>query len=520
MRPEALDGARVLVTGLGVSGTAAARALLRFGSAVTVVDGRDGDEQRHAAGELETAGALVRLGDAESWPASDADFVITSPGWRPDQPLLSAARRRGVPIHSEIDLAQALRRGQVPWLGVTGTNGKTTTVGMLTSILTAAGFRAVAAGNVGLPLVDAVLADPPYDVIVAELSSFQLHWTSRLDLEVGAVLNVADDHLDWHGSFEAYAAAKGKIFAASVEALVNADDPVAAALLGPPSGDGFCPHSFSITDRADFWVEDGVLLDGSTGPDRIEAAEAVARGRDPLALDDPQDAVPGLDPASPSLPSRPGGGFELASVSDVPLPGPHNLANALAAAGMARLLGLDGEHGVPATAVREGLRAYRPGGHRGVIVGQSGGVDYVDDSKATNPHAAAASLAAYDRVVWLAGGLLKGADPAELVARAAPRLRGVVLLGVDRSVFRAALARHAPDVPVIAPGTGETEEVSGADVANGEDVMRRSVAAAARLAAPGDTVLLAPAAASMDQFRDYAARGTAFADAVRRLADA
>jgi UDP-N-acetylmuramoylalanine--D-glutamate ligase len=518
-----LAGRHVLVTGLGVSGRSAARALLGLGARVTVVDGRDGDGERAAASEIENAGARVRLGDAETPPPGfPPDLVITSPGWRPDQPLLVAAADSGVPIGSEVDLASTLARsqlrsrpsgylGEAPWLGVTGTNGKTTTVGMLASILAAAGYRAVAAGNVGLPLVDAVLADPPYDVIVAELSSFQLYWTSRLNLDIGCLLNVADDHLDWHGSFTAYATAKAKILDASAEGLVNDDDPTAAAMLDRSHENDPCPHSFSITRRADFCVEGGALLDFSTGPDSDEPAGAATRDREPFAPDAPQLAVPGLDPASRSLPSHPSGGFELASVADVPLPGPHNLANALAAAAMARLLALDGEHPVRAAAVRAGLRAYRPGGHRGAVVAQVDGVDYVDDSKATNPHAAAASLAAHDRVIWIAGGLLKDADPDELVAAAAARFRGVVLLGVERAVLRASVARHAPDVPLIEAGAGET------DVMDGTAVMREAVVAASRLAQPGDVVLLAPAAASMDQFRDYAARGAAFAEAARRI---
>ena len=461
----AYAGRRVCVAGIALSGAAAARALLGQDARVTVVDERDGPREQDVAAALEGLGAAVRLGPgAAAEPPDGTDLVVTSPGWRPDAPLLRAALGAGVEVIGEPELAWRLRpaASRVPWLGVTGTNGKTTTVGMLAAILQAAGYRATAAGNVGAPLVDAVLADPPYDVIVAELSSFQLHWASRLEFDSAAVLNVAPDHLDWHGSFEAYAAAKGRIYAGSREQLFNADDPVTESLL-PPAGDARCAHGFSITGPADFCVEAGVLLDRTTGP------------------------------------------HELAAVTDLALPGPHNLANALAAAGLARLLGLRMDFEVPPSAVRDGLRGFRPGAHRSALVASVDGVDYVDDSKATNGHAAAASLAAYPSVVWVAGGLLKGARVDDVVAAHAGRLRAAVLLGRDRAVVREALARHAPDVPVV--------EVTSTDTG----VMVEVVAAARRLAHPGDTVLLAPAAASMDLFTDYAARGDAFAAAVQAL---
>jgi UDP-N-acetylmuramoylalanine--D-glutamate ligase len=175
------------------------------------------------------------------------------------------------------------------------------------------------------------------------------------------------------------------------------------------------------------------------------------------------------------------------------------VANALAAAALARA------YGVPAVAVRDGLRTFQAGGHRIALVATADGVDYVDDSKATNPHAAAASQRAFDRVVWIAGGLAKGATFDDVVRQAADRLRGVVLMGVDRALVAQALARHAPDVPVV--------DVAGTDTGTMDDVVR----AAAALARPGDTVLLAPACASMDMFRDYAARGDAFEAAARSL---
>jgi UDP-N-acetylmuramoylalanine--D-glutamate ligase len=202
----------------------------------------------------------------------------------------------------------------------------------------------------------------------------------------------------------------------------------------------------------------------------------------------------------------------LLGAGELRVPGPHNTVNALAAAALARAAG------VPAASVARGLAGFRAGAHRNILVGSVDGVDYVDDSKATNPHAAGASLAAYPRVVWIAGGLLKGADVDPLVAAVAPRLAGVVLLGRDRAHLARSLARHAPSVPVVEVPSGDDEAVTAGTSGTAEVVMRRVVEAAAGLARPGDTVLLAPAAASMDVFTDYGHRGRAFEGAVAALA--
>jgi UDP-N-acetylmuramoylalanine--D-glutamate ligase len=445
-------GRRFVVAGLGVSGAAAARALLDHDSRVLVVDDRDDAGLRAVADELRARGAEIRLGDAET--PVDADVIITSPGWRPTKPLLLAAAAQGVEIIGEPELAQRLQPQPGPaWLAVTGTNGKTTTVGMLTSILSAAGFRVTAAGNVGHALTDVVRSSPPPDVLVVELSSFQLHWSPDLVLAGAGLLNIAPDHLDWHGSMAAYIEAKSRVLSAPW-VVYNIDDPTVAEVCAAHDR----AISFSITsDDAAYALRDGAL----SGPDHNA----------------------------------------LMTVTNLPAQGPHNVANALAASAMARTFG------APVEAVAAGLSKYRPAGHRNALVASLDDVAYVDDSKATNPHAAAASLSAYDNVVWIAGGLLKGATVDDLVVAQHDRLRGVVLIGVDRGRIRDALARHAPDVPVV--------EVEATDTR----AMTAIVSEARRLAAPGDTVLLAPAAASMDMFRDYAERGDAFAAAVRRLAE-
>ncbi len=451
-------GSRVCVAGIGVSGTAVARTLRGLGADVTVVDDRDGPAERDRGTELEWLGARVRLGAGGELPTG-TDLVVTSPGWRPTAPLLTAAVAAGVPVVGEVELAWRLRRPDAaPWLALTGTNGKTTTVRMLASILTAAGYRAAAAGNVGTPVLDAVLTEPAYDVLAVELSSFQLHWSSTLCPHAAAVLNVAPDHLDWHGSLEDYAADKGRIYAAGTTAVVNADDGWSSSLA--PAAGRTVAFTLDTPRPGQLGVVEDVLVDRAFA-------------------DDPGDAV------------------ELGTLGDVRPPAPHNVANALAAAALARA------YGVPAAAVAEGLRTFEPEHHRITHVATVEGVDYVDDSKATNPHAAAASLAAYPSVVWVAGGQLKGASVDGLVRDAAHRLRAAVLLGADREVIRAALARHAPEVPVV--------EVPGTDTG----VMASVVREAYRLALPGDTVLLAPAAASLDMFANYGTRGDAFAAAVR-----
>jgi UDP-N-acetylmuramoylalanine--D-glutamate ligase len=469
-RAAAWDTLDVCVAGLGVSGFAAADALLRLGSRVTVVDARGEDLVGERAEVLDLLGADVRLGDdaATALPES-TQLVVTSPGWRPSSPLLVAAVAADVPVWGEVELAWRLRPldHPAPWLVVTGTNGKTTTVRMLTSMLLAAGKRAVAAGNVGTPLVEVVLAEPPYEVVAVEVSSFQLHWTHSMRPLAAAVLNVAPDHVDWHGSLESYAADKGRAYEnVEIACVYNVSDPETERLVEAADVQEGCRAiGFTLGAPAPsmLGVVDDVLVDRAFVPDRQQRAD------------------------------------ELASVHDVVPFAPHNVANALAAAALARA------YGVPARAVRDGLRSFRPDAHRIAEVGRVQGVTYVDDSKATNPHAAAASLASYESVVWIAGGLAKGADFDELVRRSAGRLRAAVLLGRDRMDIAQALARHAPEVPVV--------DVASTDTGVMDEVVR----AAAGLAAPGDTVLLAPACASMDLFRDYAARGDAFAEAVRRL---
>ncbi len=471
---EGLGRARVVVAGLGVSGRAARDVLAGLGARVTTVDDRAED-------------ADVR--DVAAFLAGDGlagvDVVVASPGWPPAHPLLAAARAAGVPVWSEVELAWRLRvdrdtgDGPAPWLAVTGTNGKTTTVEMLASVLQAAGRRTAAVGNVGTPVVLAA-TDPALDVLAVELSSFQLHHTESMAAQAAAVLNVAADHLDWHGSLDAYAADKGRIYSGvEVACVYNAADRTTEDLV----------REAEVADGA---VAVGFTL-GSPGVGQVGLVDRMLVDRGFATLRHTHAA-------------------ELATFDDLAhLAGPDGLAphvvqNALAAAALALA------HGVPPEAVGAGLRAYAPGAHRIATVAEVDGIRYVDDSKATNAHAAAASLASFAEgsVVWVAGGLAKGATFDELVARRADRLHAVVLIGVDAAPLADALARHAPQVPVVRVDPGDTGSV-----------MSRAVTEARRLAetraAAGTTVLLAPASASMDQFASYAARGEAFAVEVRAL---
>lgn len=461
------QGKNVTVAGLGVSGVPAAKVLHGLGAEVTVVNDGDDPHAREQAAELEALGVTVRLGDGATLPEG-TELIVTAPGWKPDKPLFAAADEAGVPVWGDVELAWRLRKpGAAPWLAVTGTNGKTTTVQMLASILTAAGLRTAAVGNIGVSLLDVVLGEEEYDVLAVELSSYQLHWAPSLRAHSAAVLNLAPDHLDWHGSMEAYARDKGRIYEGNrVACVYNVADKATEDLVREADVEEGCRavgFTLGTPGPSQLGVVEGILVDRAFVENRQKNAQ------------------------------------ELAEVSDVDPPAPHNIANALAAAALARA------YGVPASAVRDGLRAFTPDAHRIAHVADLDGAAYIDDSKATNTHAAQASLAAYESIVWIAGGLAKGALFDELVAGAAKRLRGAVLIGRDRALIREALARHAPEVPVVDLDRTDT------------GAMLQAVQEARRLARPGDTVLLAPACASMDMFANYNKRGDAFAQAVREL---
>ncbi len=471
--------AHVVVAGIGVSGFAAADGLLQFGARVTVLDDVASTANADKGALLEVLGGTVRLGPGSTARLPvDPDLVITT-GWSPTAPLLAAAAARGVPIWSEVELAWRLSRPAkpIPWLGITGTNGKTTTTQMLAAMLSASGLRTAAVGNIGRPVMEIVLDPEPYDVLAVELSSHQLHWSHSLALHSAAVLNLQPDHLEWHGSFEAYGAAKARIYErVAVSCVYNVADPATEAMV----------EEAEVVEGA---RAIGFTL-GTPGPSMVGVVEDLLVDR--AFIEQRRDSA-----------------LELAKLSDVVPFAPHNVANALAAAALAR------SYGVHPTAVRDGLRNVTLGSHKIQTVTTRDGVRWVDDSKATNPHAADAALRAFGstepadpagKVVWIAGGQAKGTTFDDLVRAHAGRLRGAVLLGADRAVIADALARHAPEVPVRVITATDT------------GAMVQAVAAAASLARPGDAVLLAPGCASKDMYSDYAARGHAFVEAIRALA--
>lgn len=445
--------------GAGVTGLACAQSLSSRQAEITVVDDNYGDD----------AGYEVLTSTSVS--ATDFDYVLTSPGWKATHPLIIQAVQEGIPLLNEIDLAWEIRQELSPgqkWIALTGTNGKTTTVEMTASALRAGGLHAVACGNVGKTVIECVDSSEDYDALVVELSSFQLHWLKRAEFLSCAILNIADDHTDWHGSFELYADAKTSILDRSLTAILNGDDN-------------------EVVGRTAHWIGRKVFYSLNTPkPGEIGLVEELLVDR--AFVEDPQEAS------------------MIAKILEIKPTVPHNISNALAAAGLARTLGISHEK------IREALAEFSPGRHRIEVIAEKNGITWIDDSKATNPHAAQASLLSALSVIWLAGGMAKGADVSGLVLRAHPRIKRAIIFGQDRNLFAQAFAEHAPHIKII-------EVDPPVDYLRGtpsnsfmEEIVRR----AQECAEDGDTVLLAPACASMDQFVSYADRGDRFGDAVRK----
>lgn len=453
--PAALQG-RILVAGAGVSGLGIAGMLHELGLDVVVAD--DNETSRHRLIELIDVNVASM---AEAHAALDTySIVVTSPGWRPDSPLLIDAASHGLEVIGDVEVAWRLDRAGVfgaprTWLVVTGTNGKTTTTAMLAAMMKQGGFAAEAVGNIGVPVSAALLAKNRVEVMVVELSSFQLHWAPTLVPDAGVVLNLAADHIDWHGSFREYALAKTRVLAAPI-AVIGADDDYLVALTAELGLTDLIGFTLGQPGERQLGVQDGQLVD-NTFASRVAVAPA-----------------DGINPA-----------------------GPAGVLDALAAAAIAR------SQGVPAAAIAQALAAFEVSGHRGQVVAVHKGVEFIDNSKATNPHAADTALAGKQSVIWIVGGQLKGAEISELVATHAGHIKAALVLGVDREEIVAALAQHAPAARVYV--TESTDPVVA---------MTELVAEAFTLAAPGDSVLLAPAAASLDMYKGMGQRGDLFAHAV------
>lgn len=466
-------GLRVGVLGLGVTGFSVADTLAELGAQVMVVAA--GAEELRITMVDVIGATYVQERSGEDVPHElvefDPELIVVSPGYHPDHKILTWAAQREIPIWGDIELAWRVRDKvkTAQWLAVTGTNGKTTTVQLTAAMLASAGYRVAPCGNIGVPVLDAVRDPQGFDVFVVELSSYQLHWMTGVHPYSSAVLNIADDHLDWHGSFEAYVAAKAKIYEnTQVACVYNKADKVTERMVENAEvmeGARAIGFDLGAPGKSDLGVVDGILCDRAFLDDRHSTALEITTIRD---------------------------------LEERGLAAPHIVANILAASALARSFGASTE------AIYEALKTFSLDAHRNEVVASVGDITWIDDSKATNPHAADASLTANQSIVWIVGGLLKGVNIDELVSRHAHRLRGAVIIGVDREPVKAAFERHAPGVTAL--------EVEAEDTS---DVMVRAVNLAADLAHSGDVVLLAPAAASMDQFTDYAERGRLFAQAVR-----
>ena len=467
-----MSGKTVIVAGLGVSGQSMMEVLGSRAEKVLGVDEKKPDADLHSFDRID-------------W--DHVDLVMTSPVFNPRTPFILEAQRRSIPVMSEVELAWQLRvncdsTGEpAHWIGITGTNGKTSTTEMTSEMLTACGLTAPAVGNIGKAVSHAVV-DPANDVLCVELSSFQLHFTDSLALDCAAITNIADDHLDWHGGIENYAADKAKVFHRVKKALVyNADDErVTRLAFAAETAEGCRKVGFTLSEPQDgqIGVKDGWIVDmsGIAGGEP-GMPEQVAKVSEFTHLTEPDGTVY-----------------------------PHLLADALTALALVLGLGADKEKAIAS------LEQFTPGGHRIQTVATAttpdgGSIRFVDDSKATNAHAAKASLNSFadKSVVWIAGGLAKGSRFEQLVAEQSHTIKAAVVIGKDQQPILDAFAASAPDIPLTI-----------IDPANNDVIMERAVDAAGEYAQSGDVVLMAPACASMDQFKSYADRGNQFAQQAQR----
>ena len=458
--PLNFSKSRILILGAGVTGSALAQSLTRRGAVVAIAD----DKQ-------------IKDSPFDTFLSDDIDVhewesVVVSPGWKPSHPLIQKFVAAGTPLTNEIDLAWQIKQEEVPhqrWFAITGTNGKTTTVEMTAAAMRAGGLHAIACGNVGDTVIDAVESKDKFDVLVLELSSFQIHWMQSAQFTASAILNIADDHTDWHGDFEEYARTKISLLDSSSTGVLNADDA-------------------EVVKRSVHWKGRKVFFTLETpGPGEIGVVEELLVDRAFVA--DPQEAA------------------MISELIEVTPTVPHNVSNALAAAGLARTVGVSHE------AIRSAITEFIPGRHRIEKVLELNGVTWINDSKATNPHAASAAIMSALSVIWIAGGLAKGAQMGELVERIKTRVRLAILIGEDRELIATELSAHAPHIEVIRVDTPAGYSKGGDSNALMESVIRT----AHEHAKSGDTVLLAPACASMDQFNSYGDRGDRFRAAVEKV---
>ena len=442
-----LAGKNCLVVGAGVTGRAVEKALKKFDALPILFD----EKVQDASDVVNQIPDLI-------------DMAVISPGWRMDHPVITKLKQAGTVMISEVDFAWKIKEVLAPkqkWVGLTGTNGKTTTIKMVESIFKSAKINGAACGNVGQTVIESVIRDHPYEYLALELSSFQIQWSDLPKYESVAILNIAEDHIDWHGSFDSYASAKLKLLNHGKRSIVNKSD---KELFKRVSGNSVTWFSLDTPLAGELGVVENLLVDRAFSPSSTQA-------------------------------------HEIAEIVDVRPTVPHNVLNALAAAAIA--LSLD----IPYSAIKEGLKNFSTDHHRMELVLSKNEITWIDDSKATNPHAAIASLLSCFNVIWIAGGLAKGASMDELVVRAANRIKSVILIGQDRELIAQAFQKHSPNTEII-----RVDQKS-----DGRQLMIDVVKQAQQIAKSGDTVLLAPACASMDQFDSYVDRGQSFSDAVKAM---
>ena len=454
MQPSFLNK-KLLILGAGVTGLACAKTLKGMGAQITFADDA-----------VQSVDGFV-IHNSQGITPADYDAVIVSPGWKESHPLIQSAKSAGIPLLNEIDIAWSLKQSGQRWIALTGTNGKTTTVEMTAAALRKCGIKAVACGNVGHTVIESIFED--YEVLVLELSSFQIHWLREAEFESVAILNIADDHVDWHGSFEEYARVKISLLERSEVGILNADDG-------------------EVVTRSAHWRGRKVFYSLDTpAPGEMGVVEELLIDR--AFVSDPQEAS------------------MVAELKDVQPSVPHNISNALAASALA--LSIGGKH----EKIQEAMREFKLGQHRIQTLLVKDGITWIDDSKATNPHAASASVMSALSVIWIAGGLAKGADFEQLISRAKSRIKVAILIGEDANLIKRELEKQAPHIEVVEIAQPDDYLIAG----ESNSLMESVVAAAAKRAVSGDTVLLAPACASMDQFISYADRGNRFADAVKKV---
>jgi len=441
-----LAGKKCLVIGAGVTGQALKDALESFKAEVVIFD------EKAKSGAVSTVPSEIQL-------------AITSPGWRKDHEVFSEIKKIGAQLLSEIDFAWLVKNELAPnqkWVALTGTNGKTTTIQMVESIFKAADVNGAACGNVGETVIAAVCKSPAYDYLALELSSFQIEWSDLPKYESVAILNISPDHIDWHGSFESYSKAKLKLLTQANHVVLNKADPELRNRCA--LNQNVIWFSLDTPAPGEIGLVEELLIDRAFSPN-------------------PQEAN------------------EISELVDITPTVPHNVLNAMAAAALALSIGISYKK------IKAGLNSFTTDHHRMELVRSHKEINWIDDSKATNPHAATASIIANLNVIWLAGGLAKGAQMDELIKQCRTRIKSAILFGKDRDLIAQALKSYAPDVPV---------KLIDLKIDN-KQLMHDAVAAAVELAVAGDTVLLAPACASMDQFSSYVERGQLFAQEVKAL---